>query len=69
MNDTLTVRAREGVRCPREGLAKNPITADKDVVVANTPYYRRRLRDGDLVEVPESPAPPKRSPPGKGGQE
>lgn len=69
MSRKLTVRAREGMRVPREGAPRRYIDETTPVTVTSSPYYRRQLRDGDLVEVgptpaaPLSPASTRRTPP------
>lgn len=57
---TLLVRAAPGLRCPREGTRANPITDDRAVTVPNTPYYRRRIRAGELVEAQAPQAAPRK---------
>ncbi|WP_036666018.1 DUF2635 domain-containing protein [Paludibacterium yongneupense] len=47
----MKVKAAPGVRVPKQGAPRKYITDDAEVVVDATPYYLRRLRDGDLIEV------------------
>lgn len=48
----LTVKARPGVAVPMEHDPRRYITASSGPVkVPGTPYYLRRLQDGDLVIV------------------
>lgn len=58
MQNTLKVRPAEGVQVRKEdGM---PLPSNKASTVPNNTYYRRRLRDGDLVDVSkkaEAPAP------------
>lgn len=59
--ETLTVRAREGIKVPMEGAPRRYIQADP-VTVPASPYYRRQIRHGDLIEVQAAaplPAPKK----------
>jgi hypothetical protein len=46
---TMTVKAREGTRCPMEGNPRRYITDAAPSAVPDTRYYRRLLRDGSLV--------------------
>ncbi len=51
----LRVRAAgEHVRVPMEGAPRRYITHAKPVTVTSSPYYRRALRDGDLLQVGKS---------------
>lgn len=50
MSNTIRVQARTGIRVPRADNARKYIT-DSPVDVPDNVYYRRRLTDGDLVEV------------------
>lgn len=57
---TALVRARPGVRVPREGAPRQYITEDQARPVPLTAYYRRQLQDGDLVIVqPEASKAPR----------
>lgn len=49
----LLVKARSGVRVPREGQPRQYITDAEPARVASSTYYRRQLRDGSLVIVDE----------------
>lgn len=53
----IPVRARLGLRVPREGAARRYITDHKTVTVVSSAYYRRQIRDGDLVVVQPTAAP------------
>lgn len=56
----LTVKAAAGVRVPQEDNARRYITDAESATVPDTAYYRRRVRDGDLILVtPDSSAPVK----------
>lgn len=48
---TITVQAAPGTKVPREGVRGRFITDEKPVSVPSTPYYRRRIRSGELVTV------------------
>ena len=51
-HNILTVKARPGVAVPMEHDPRRYITASSGPVkVPGTPYYLRRLQDGDLVIV------------------
>jgi len=53
----MIVIAKPGVRVPMEGKPRKYITEDASVDVPDTAYYRRRLREGDLITAPaEKPA-------------
>ena len=54
MTKLIYVRARAGLRVPREGAPRRHITATRAVRVAASAYYRRQIRDGDLVVVDPS---------------
>lgn len=41
------------VRVPMEGAPRRHITSDKPVTVTMSGYYRRRIKEGDLVAVPD----------------
>ena len=51
----MKVKAREGVRVPREDNPRRYIEQEA-VDVPDSAYYQRRLIDGDLVEVKASAA-------------
>lgn len=46
----MKVKAREGIRVPREDNARRYIEQEP-VEVPESTYYQRRLNDGDLVKV------------------
>lgn len=48
------VKARKGIRVPREGMPRRHILDTEPVQVTLTPYYRRAIRDGDLLVVEPS---------------
>lgn len=48
---TLRVKARPGVKVPREGRPRTHITDQQAATVTCSSYYRRALKDGDLVEL------------------
>lgn len=50
MSEIITVRAREGVSVPMEHDPRRKIGMAA-VRVENSPYYRRRVKDGDLLVV------------------
>lgn len=54
----LTVKAASGIRVPMEGSPREYITDATAVPVVRTPYYLRRLAEGDLLEATEAPAAP-----------
>lgn len=54
----LTVKAASGLRVPMEGSPREYITDATAVPVVRTPYYLRRLAEGDLIEATEAPAAP-----------
>lgn len=47
----MLVQASPGIKVPKETKPREFITDNKAVDVPDTAYYRRRLRDGDLVAV------------------
>lgn len=47
----MLVQARPGIKVPKENKPREFIVDTKAVDVPDTAYYRRRLRDGDLVAV------------------
>jgi len=47
----MKVKAAPGVRVPMDGAPRKYITEKEEVVVEETPYYRLRLRDGDLIRT------------------
>jgi len=55
---TLTVQAAPGMQVPREGIRGRFITDHTPVTVPSTPYYRRRIRGGELVTIAPAPAAP-----------
>jgi len=54
MTRLLRVKARPGIRVPRQGAPRRHITDAAAVVVESSAYYRRQLRDGDLVLAPQT---------------
>jgi len=62
--DTITVKAAEGLRVPREDNHRTYITETEAVTVPASTYYLRRIAEGDLVQV-QSPEPPKTNKSGK----
>lgn len=51
----MKVKARPGLRVPKEHASRQYITDDEAVDVPDTVYYQRRVADGDLVAA-NSPA-------------
>ncbi|CAJ0999823.1 MULTISPECIES: hypothetical protein [Serratia] len=51
----INVIARTGVRVPKEEMPDRYITDGEAVSVAQSAYYRRRLREGDLLLVSDTP--------------
>lgn len=49
----MKVKAREGIRVPREDNARRYIEQEP-VEVPESTYYQRRLNEGDLVNVTEA---------------
>ncbi|WP_187986942.1 DUF2635 domain-containing protein [Klebsiella pneumoniae] len=49
----MKVKAREGIRVPREDNARRYIEQEP-VEVPESTYYQRRLNDGDLVKATEA---------------
>lgn len=49
----ITVQARPGVNVPQEHHPRRHITSEAPVQVEDSPYYRRRMADGDLVMIIE----------------
>ncbi len=47
----LTVKAAPGIRVPMEGSPREYITDAAAVPVARSPYYLRRLAEGDLLDA------------------
>lgn len=45
----MLVRAAQGLLVPKEGKPRDYITDAEPAEVPETPYYMRRLLDGDLV--------------------
>ncbi|TVO57526.1 DUF2635 domain-containing protein [Denitromonas halophila] len=56
----MIVTAKPGVRVPIEGKPRKYITEAETADVPDTAYYRRRLRDGDLIIQAEAKTPAKR---------
>lgn len=53
----IKVIARTGLNVPREDNARKYIDDTTALEVEHTAYYRRRLREGDLVLAPEPEKP------------
>lgn len=51
----LKVKAAQGLMCPLEDKPREYITDSKAVEVPESPYYRRLVSDGSLVEVVATP--------------
>lgn len=51
---TIIVQAAPGLRVPLEGAPRRYITDATPVTVPDSAYYRRRLADGDLLQVPDA---------------
>ena len=49
----MKVKAREGIRVPREDIARRYIEQEP-VEVPESTYYLRRLNEGDLVKVTDA---------------
>ncbi|NIG88530.1 hypothetical protein M5J15_03895 [Serratia symbiotica] len=52
----INVIARNGVRVPKEDTPDRYITDSESVSVAQSAYYRRRLREGDLLLAKDAPS-------------
>ncbi|MDK3025578.1 DUF2635 domain-containing protein [Cupriavidus taiwanensis] len=52
----MKVKAAPGLSVPKEHSPREYITDDKVATVERSAYYVRRVLDGDLVEVDETPA-------------
>jgi hypothetical protein len=52
----INVIARKGVRVPKEETPDRYITDSEAVSVAQSAYYRRRLREGDLLLATDTPS-------------
>jgi len=52
----INVIACKGVRAPKEETPNRYITASETVSVAQSAYYRRRLREGDLLLAKDAPS-------------
>nr|WP_241391875.1 hypothetical protein [Serratia proteamaculans]ULG15978.1 hypothetical protein 591p_00127 [Serratia proteamaculans] len=52
----ISVIACKGVRVPKEEAPDRYITDDAAVSVAQSAYYRRRLREGDLLLATDAPS-------------
>ena len=51
----LTVRAAPGLKVPLEDYPRRYIDESSGIVpVADSAYYRRRVTDGDLIEIKET---------------
>jgi hypothetical protein len=52
----ITVKAAPGIRVPKEDAPREYITDQDSTEVPASMYYRRRLAEGDLIEVtPDAP--------------
>lgn len=51
----MKLKAAPGLKCPMEGKPREYITDSKAVEVPDSPYYRRLINDGSLIEVVVSP--------------
>lgn len=45
----MRVKAKDGLKVPKESASRDYITADTVVTVPDTVYYRRRVAEGDLI--------------------
>ena len=52
MSETVRVVAAKGIQVPREDNPRRYISDSAEEELPLTEYYRRRLLDGDLVEIP-----------------
>ena len=59
MNETIKVRAADGLQVPLEGSPHEYINGRETVTVPDTAYYRRCIEYGDLVAVTEDTPPAK----------
>lgn len=66
MSETLTVRPAKGVQVRKED--GTPLPSDEATEVPNNTYYRRRLRDGDLVDASKKAKPAPADKPATGEQ-
>ncbi|MGQ6115958.1 DUF2635 domain-containing protein [Serratia sp. IR-2025] len=51
----INVIARKGIRVPKEEMPDRYITDSEAVSVEQSAYYRRRLREGDLLLANDTP--------------
>ncbi len=51
----INVIARTGIRVPKEEMPDRYITDSEAVSVEQSAYYRRRLHEGDLLLVSDTP--------------
>jgi len=51
----MKLKAAPGLQCPMEGKPREYITDSKTVEVPESPYYRRLVSDGSLIEVVATP--------------
>ncbi|KAF1366464.1 DUF2635 domain-containing protein [Yokenella regensburgei] len=58
----IKVIARQGIRVPVEGNPARYITDETAETVANTAYWRRRLKDGDLLIFTDTSGAPAEAP-------
>lgn len=49
----MKVIARKGLRVPMETAFRRYVTDSAVIDVPNTPYYRRRIAEGDLIVDPK----------------
>ncbi|WP_246797766.1 hypothetical protein [Burkholderia perseverans] len=52
----MKVKAKDGLRVPKETAPTKYITADAVVDVPDSAYYRRRVLEGDLIRQDAEPA-------------
>lgn len=66
MGKTIKVKTPPGLKCPLERNHRKYITDDeKGTEVTDSPYYRRLMNEGSLLEVTDQPADPPADPPVK----
>ena len=56
--NTLRVKAAPGIKFPVEGKWRDYLTEEAARTVPDTPYYRRALVDGDLLDASEPASEP-----------
>jgi hypothetical protein len=52
----IKVRAKKGMKAPKEGKPREYITDGEPVDVPDTGYYRRLVKDGSLETVSKAPS-------------